>query len=297
MPTGWNLCSGLHRIPRRKNADVLGSPTVSPLIPPSRKADNRGIMETMTLKDQIVLVTGGSRGIGRAISLRLAKENPGHIVVGYNMNHEAARRTVGELQDLGISASAIAADVGRVELLEEMFREIEERLGRLDVFVSNAARATFRDLDTLSPRGWRRTLDINAQAFWIGARLAAGLMGEAGGRIIGLSSLGAHRHAPGYAAMGAAKAAIESLARSLAVELAPRNIRVNVVCGGLIDTPGMRLHPDFEAIAQQTAERTPARRLGRPEDLAGVVAFLCSPDSDWIRGQTLIADGGFSITT
>ncbi len=251
----------------------------------------------MALKDQIALITGGSRGIGRAISLRLARERPAHIVVGYNMDHEAARRTVEEIEALGVPATAFAADVGKVELLEEMFHEIESRWGRLDVFVSNAARATFRDLDTLTTRGWRRTLEINAQAFWLGARLAAGLMGPEGGRIIGLSSLGAHRHAPGYAAMGAAKAAIEALARSLAVELAPRNIRVNVVCGGLIDTPGMRLHPDFDDIAREAVERTPAGRLGRPEDLAGVVAFLCSPDSDWIRGQTLIADGGFSIAT
>ena len=251
----------------------------------------------MTLRDQIVLITGGSRGIGRAIAYRLAREGPKHIVLGYCIDHEAAEHTVKELKERGVSASAVCADLSHLELVEGMFRDIEDRFGRLDVFVSNAARAAFRDLDNLSPRSWRRTLDINAQAFWLAGRQAAALMPEHGGRIIGVSSLGAHRYTPGYAALGAAKAAIESLARYLAVELAPRNIRVNVVCGGLVDTPSVRQHPDYPTMAREIVERTPAGRLGQPEDMAGVVAFLCSPDSDWIRGQTLIADGGFSIAS
>jgi len=248
----------------------------------------------MILQGRNVLVTGGSRGIGRAIALRLAREGPAHVMIGYCLDHDAARRTVADLRALGVEASSHAADLGREELVEELFARAGERLGRLDVFVSNAARATFKPVADLSAKAFRRTMEMNAQAFLVGGRLAAGLM-DRGGRIVGVSSLGAHACAPGYAALGSAKAALEALARYMAVELAPRNINVNVVCGGLVETPSVQSHPEYRELAERVLARTPAGRLGRPEDLAGIVAFLCSPESDWIRGQTLIADGGFSI--
>jgi NAD(P)-dependent dehydrogenase (short-subunit alcohol dehydrogenase family) len=253
----------------------------------------------MSVRGGVVLVTGGTRGIGRAIALRLAREQPEHVFLGYCLDHEAARRAVAEVEALGVGATAIAADLGRVELIEELFGRVRERQGRLDVFVSNAARASFRPVAELSDRAFRKTMEINAQAFLVGGRLAAELMdaGGRGGRIVAVSSLGSHTCPPGYAALGAAKAALEALARYMAVELAPRNINVNVVCGGLVDTPGLQLHPHYEEVARAVRERTPAGRVGRPEDLAGIVAFLCSPESDWIRGQTLIADGGYSISS
>jgi len=248
------------------------------------------------LRGQIVLVTGGSRGIGRATALRLAAERPEHIVIGYCTDHDAARATVGDLERAGAAASTVCADVGRVELIEEMFAGIRARFGRLDVFVSNAARGAFAEADTLTARSWQRTMDLNARAFLVGAQLAAELMSERGGRIVGLSSLGASRYAPGYAALGAAKASLEAIARYLAVSLAARRINVNVVCGGLVDTASTRAHPEYERLAAEVVRRTPAARVCRPEDLAGVIAFLCGPDSDWIRGQTLVVDGGFSLT-
>lgn len=249
----------------------------------------------MWLHQKIVLITGGSRGVGKAIALRLAQEGPQHIFIGYCLNQEAARETVAEIETLGVSASAIKADVGRVELMEEIFETVNQRFGRLDIFVSNAARASFRPLEKLSLKSWQRTLDLNARAFLVGGKLAAQLMTEDGGRIVGLSSLGSRLCAPGYAALGAAKAAIETLSRYMAVELAPRNINVNVVCGGFVDTESMRLHPDYQQLSRQVLAATPAARLGKPEDLAGVVAFLCGPDATWVRGQTLIADGGYSL--
>jgi enoyl-[acyl-carrier protein] reductase III len=248
------------------------------------------------LRGQIVLVTGGSRGIGRATALRLAAEQPEHVVIGYCSDHDAARATVAELEASGIAASAVCADVGRVELIEEMFGVVRSRFGRLDVFVSNAARGAFAEADTLSVRSWQRTMDLNARAFLVGAQLAAAMMGERGGRIIGLSSLGAARYAPGYAALGAAKASLEAIARYLAVSLAARRINVNVVCGGFVDTASTRAHPEYERLVEEVVRRTPAGRVGTPEDMAGVVAFLCGPDAEWIRGQTLIVDGGFSLT-
>jgi enoyl-[acyl-carrier protein] reductase III len=244
----------------------------------------------------IVLITGGTRGIGKAIALRLARERPRHLVLGYCMNHTAARETLGEIAALGVSASSVVCDVGDERMLREMFGQIEAEHQRLDVFVANAARTAFQPATTLDPRSWRRTLQINAEAFLLGAQLAAPLMRRNGqGRIVGLSSLGSRYYVPSYAALGAAKAAIETLARYLAVELAPE-INVNVVCGGFVDTPSMRLLPGYEQAVKSILAGTPAGRIGQAEDLAGIVAFLCSPESDWIRGQTIIADGGFSLS-
>jgi len=246
------------------------------------------------LRDKVVFVTGGTRGIGRAIALRLAVEQPAHVFVGYCSDHDAARATVADLKSTGVDASALCADIGRVELIDELFDIIRDHTGRLDVFIHNAARGAFADADTISVRSWQRTQDLNARAFLVGAQRAAALMGD-GGRIVALSSLGASRYLPGYAALGAAKATLEATARYLAVSLAPRGIGVNVVSGGLVDTASTRAHPDYQALFDEVARRTPAGRVGRPEDLAGVVAFLCGPDAGWIRGQTIVVDGGHSL--
>ena len=148
----------------------------------------------------------------------------------------------------------------------------------------------------LTSHTWQKVMDINGRAFLLGAQMAAELMHQNdGGRIIGLSSLGSQFYLPDYAALGAAKAVMETLARYLAVELAPWNVNVNVVSGGFVDTASMRMAPNFDQIVTDVVARTPAGRVATPEDLAGIVAFLCSPESDWIRGQTLVADGGYSL--
>jgi enoyl-[acyl-carrier protein] reductase III len=251
----------------------------------------------MSLAGKVVLVTGGTRGIGRAIALRLAREKPAHIVCAYYVNHDAAAEAVSAIEAAGASASAVATDVGDPRRFEELFRQIDERHGRLDVFISNAARTAFRPVMELAVRTWSRVVELNAQAFLVGSQLSARMMKKTGGgRIVGISSLGAQFCPPDYAALGASKAAMESLARYLACELASMNINVNVVSGGYVDTETMRLHPDYENLARQVIARTPGRRLAQPEDLAGIVAFLCAPESDWIRGQTIIADGGFSLS-
>jgi enoyl-[acyl-carrier protein] reductase III len=243
------------------------------------------------------LVTGGTRGIGRAISLRLARERPQAIVAAYCLDHDAARKTVAELQSLGVQAEALATNVGDPVLLEKLFRHVEDKYGRLDVFVSNAARASFAPAMELSTRVFARMMELNAQAFLVGSQLAARLMKKnGGGNIIGVSSLGSLRCAPHYAGLGSSKAALESLARYLACELAPDNINVNVVSGGYIDTESMKMNPERDRLVAHVLSRTPAARLGTAEDLAEVVGFLCTPASGWIRGQVLVADGGFSLT-
>jgi enoyl-[acyl-carrier protein] reductase III len=245
---------------------------------------------------RIVLITGGARGIGRAIALRLAVDRPEHIVVAYCMNHAAARRTVSEIESLGVGASALPTEVSRPELMREMFCGVKQRFGRLDVFVSNAARASFGPALELTLRSWQRIMDLNARAFLVGCQLAAEIMRHnGGGKIVGLSSLGAGFAIPGYAGLGTAKAAIESLTRYLGAELAPLGINVNTVSAGFVDTESMRLNPDYETLKDYVRARTPAARVAEPGDVAGVVAFLCSPDARWIYGQTLVADGGLSL--
>jgi enoyl-[acyl-carrier protein] reductase III len=250
----------------------------------------------MSLEGQTVLITGGSRGIGRAIALRLAKERPREIIVGYCMNIEAARQTVADIKAAGVVAWAISTDVAKENLLRQMFGEVKSRSGRLDIFICNAARTAFRSALELNARNWQKIMDINARAFLLGSQMAAEIMRQGGGgRIVALSSLGSRYYLPHYAGLGAAKAAMENLARYLAVELAAWNINVNVVGGGFVDTDSMRLLPGYKTITEYVTSRTPSGRLGKPEDLAGVVAFLCSPESDWVRGQTIIADGGYSL--
>jgi enoyl-[acyl-carrier protein] reductase III len=250
----------------------------------------------MTLSNQIVLITGGSRGIGRAIALRLAREQPEHIVVAYCMNHPAAQQTVADIEALGVSASAVSTDISHLDLLQEVFDRVRDQFGRLDIFINNAARTSFRPAMELNPRSWQRIMDINVRSFLFGSQMAAELMRESGGgKIVAISSLGSHFYIPHYAGLGAAKAALEALARYLAVELAPDGINVNVVCGGFVDTESMRLMPDYQKVCDYIVGRTPAGRLATPKDLAGIVAFLCSPEADWIRGQTLIVDGGYSL--
>lgn len=247
--------------------------------------------------DRVALVTGGTRGIGRAIALRLAEERPRHIRLVYAMNHDAARSALAAIQARGVSASLAICDVSDVAMQKAMFESVHEEFGRLDVFIANAARTAFRSAVDMDLRSWRRTMQLNVDAFLTGAQAASAIMRQnGGGHIVGLSSLGSRYYTPSYAALGAAKAAIENLARYLAVELAPFQISVNVVCGGFIDTESMKMIPRYRELTEVIVSRTPAARIGQPEDLAGVVAFLCSRDAEWVRGQTIIADGGYSLS-
>jgi enoyl-[acyl-carrier protein] reductase III len=248
-------------------------------------------------EDRVVLVTGGTRGIGRSIALRLARERPRHIRLAYCTNHDAARETLAAIEAMDVSASLVVCEVSDAEMQKAMFARLREEWDRVDIFVANAARTAFRSALEIDLRSWRRTMQLNAEAFLVGAQLAAAMMrAHGGGRIIVLSSLGSRFYTPNYAALGAAKAAIENLVRYLAVELAPFQISVNVVCGGFIDTESMRMIPHYEELKKVIVARTPAARIGHPDDIAGVVAFLCSSEADWVRGQTIIADGGFSLS-
>ena len=243
---------------------------------------------------KVALITGGSRGIGRAVALSLAARGATPII-NYRRNDEAARATAGELERLGASTLAIRADLERVEEIEQMFGRVRERFGRLDFFVSNASASAFRPIMELRPHHLERTFNVNVRAFVIGAQRAAELMHD-GGRIVALSSYGSQRTFPTYANLGAAKAAIESWARYMAVELASRGINVNAVNGGIIDSDSSAYFystgrvPPLETVVP----KIPKQRLGTVQEVADCVLFLLAPASEYVTGSTLVVDGGLS---
>ncbi|MFO8143502.1 MAG: SDR family oxidoreductase [Dehalococcoidales bacterium] len=247
------------------------------------------------LDGKVALVTGSSRGIGREIALRLAREGA-DVVVNYFRRREAAEQTAQEIEGYGVKATIIRANVGDPEKIGEMFDAVAAKHGRLDIFISNAASGLPRNALDLDAKVWQWTMDINARSFLLGAQRAAGLMEERGGKIVAITSLGSRLVWPGYTAIGISKATLEAVVRYMAVELAPRNICVNAVGASLIPTGAGLLYLKAALGGDMSSvPKTPAGRLVAPEDVAGVVAFLCGEDSFMIRGQTIIVDGGMSL--
>lgn len=246
------------------------------------------------LKGQCALVTGGSRGIGRAIALRLA-EAGANVAINYLRQGTRANETSSEISARGARGLAVRANVADIDDIDRMFEEIRREFGRLDILVSNAASGVLRPAMELTPRHWQWTMDINAGTLLPLAQRTVPLMPATGGKIIAVSSLGAVRAIPNYTAVGASKAALESLVRHLALELAPRSVNVNAVSAGIVDTDALKHFPNRSEMIGSTSARTPAGRLTLPEDVADAVIFLASPLARMIHGHTLVVDGGYSI--
>jgi len=236
-----------------------------------------------------VFVTGGSRGIGRAIALRFAELGARRVAIGYLRNDSAAEEAGEEVRALGADVLLVRGSVAG----ERVAREVAE-LGPLDVVVHSAATGVIRPALETEDKHWDWTLNANARAFLSLARAAAPAM-PPGASIVGISSLGAMRVLENYVLVGTSKAALESLVRYLAVELAPRGVRVNAVSAGLVDTEALDHFPNREQMLAAGRGRTPAGRLVEPRDVAEAVAFLCSPGAAMVCGHTLVVDGGFSL--
>lgn len=245
------------------------------------------------LQGKVALITGGSRGIGRAITLRLAAEGA-DVIINYFRKQYAAEQTAADARACGASAEIIRANVGEPEKIDAMFDFIRQKYGRLDILVNNAASGVARSVIQVDQQAWDWTMNINARAFLLCAQKAAELM-PGGGRIIGISSLGSHLVLPLYSAVGVSKAALEALTRYLAVELAPRGICVNSVSASAVDTQALKVYSAASGEDESFRRSTPAGRMLQAEDVAGVVAFLCHHESEMIRGQTLVVDGGWSL--
>ncbi|WP_071396103.1 enoyl-[acyl-carrier-protein] reductase FabL [Bacillus tuaregi] len=245
------------------------------------------------MTQKVALVTGSSRGIGKATAIRLAKEGY-DLVINYARSKSGALETAAEIEALGRKALVVKANVGDVAKIKLLFETIKNEFGRLDVFVNNAASGVQRPLMELEESHWDWTMNINSKALLFCAQEAAKLMDE-GGKIVSISSLGSIRYLKNYTVVGVSKAALEALTRYLAVELADKNIIVNAVSGGAVDTEALKSFPNREELLNEAKEKTPAGRMVEIDDMVNAIMFLLSDQSSMIRGQTIIVDGGISL--
>lgn len=248
----------------------------------------------MNLKGKRALVTGGSRGLGRAIALELGRRGV-DVAVNYFSNRTKSEETAEEIRALGVKALALRANVGNPEHLARMFDELKSEFGALDILVSNAASGTLTPMLDVDLKSWERSMNINARALLLLAREAVPMMEGRGGKIISITSMGSSRYIPMYGAVGASKAALETITRYLAMELADKGINVNAVAAGVLDTDSLKRFPNREDLLADARSFTPMGRLAQPEDIAKVVALLCSEDANWICGQVIVADGGHAL--
>jgi len=254
-------------------------------------------MEILPFANKTVVVTGSGRGIGRGIALYFAR-NGADVVVNFFRNRPSAADTAAEIEKTGHRALIVKADMGDLDDLHRLFDAVEQNFGGLDIFIHNAASGYNRPALEQKPKGWDWTMNINARALLFGAQRCVPLMKKrGGGYIVSISSQGSERVLPDYVVVGSSKAALESLTRYLAVELSPKNIVVNAVSPGIVDTDALQ-HFDVmneTNIIESLASATPAGRLVTSEDVAGVVGFLCTPAASMIRGQVIVIDGGFTL--
>ena len=243
---------------------------------------------------KVALITGASRGIGKVLALMLAAR--GAIpVVNYKQNEELAAEVVAEVERLGSTGLAIRADLENLDDIDAMFDQVRERFGRLDFFVSNASASNFHHFMDLKPHHLERSFNLNVRAFVVGTQRAVRLMPD-GGRVVALSSYGSIRSFPTYANLGSAKAAIETWARYMAVELAPRGVNVNAVNGGIIETDSSSYFyatgrvPSLDTVIP----KIPKRRMGSATEVAECVLFLLSPGAEYVTGTSLVVDGGLT---
>jgi enoyl-[acyl-carrier protein] reductase III len=247
----------------------------------------------MSLDGKLALVTGSGRGIGRAIALKLASQGA-DVVVNYFRHRESAEQTARDVEALGVKAEVIRANVGDPAKVDDIFDAIGTKFGRLDILINNAASGVGRPITDIDVKAWEWTMDINARALLLCAQRAAKLMTGKGGKIVSMSSLGSRFALPNYTVVGVSKAAVEALTRYLAIELAPLNICVNAVAASAVETEALKFYFK-EGLVKDSQQATPAGRMVVPEDVANVVAFLCSEEAYMIRGQTIVVDGGTSV--
>lgn len=252
-----------------------------------------------SLEGRVALVTGSSRGIGRATAIHLA-EGGADIFVHYNKNLDLAETTAQTIRGLGRKAFVVGADLESPQAVDAMMDEVQEQTGSLDILVANAAATAFKKTQDIRPHHLDRTYNLVVKALVQMVQRAVPLMEGRDGRIITLSGHGTPFTLPNYAALGSAKAAVEAFTRYFAFELAPKGITANCVSPGVIDTDSARFYMGEEAyrhFGEEVARATPIGRMGTPEDVAAVVSFLASKESRFLTGQTLRVDGGISLTS
>ena len=247
----------------------------------------------MSLKGKRALVTGSSRGIGRACALELARRGA-RVAVHYYQDKKGAEAVAVEIGGDG-KIPVLQADVGDPTQIEKLFDSVKEAFGGLDILVNNAGQIAVTPGMEVKDDEWQQMLDVNARSTLLCSQRAAPLM-DGGGAIVNLSTEITDRVLPGCLSYSLSKTAVEVVTRHLAVDLGPKGIVVNAVAPGLTETDMGRPFLEMEGVRDGVLQRTPAGRIGKPEDIAKVVAFLASPDAFWLRGQTLVANGGGTLT-
>ena len=250
-------------------------------------------MSSQVFENKVALITGGARGIGRASALKLAQCGADIAIAYYNSSDEA-ELLVNDIKALGRKAVAIQANVADERSVSELLDTFKLTFSRLDFLISNAASGVLKPALEMSTKHWRWCMETNALALNHLVRAAYPMM-PAGGRVIALSSLGAERAIPNYAFIGASKAALEALVRSLSLELAPFGITVNTLSAGVVDTDALKHFPNREQLLDEYQTHSLAGRPLTPNDVADGVYLLCLPESSMIKGHTLFLDAGYSI--
>ncbi len=245
------------------------------------------------VKEKTALITGGSRGIGRAIAVMLAYDSARKIFINYVQNTKEAEKTKAIAEEAGCEIILLKYNLAYPDEIDVMFSEIAEHTDKLDIFVHCAAINSFKPVSKITPKQWDLIMNVNARSFLYCTQKCMPVMEK--GSIVAISSLGSRRFMPNYGSLSETKSALETLVRDLGVELAPRGIRVNGITAGLVQTESLSSFPDSEKLISTAVNKTPAGRIGTPEDIANAVKFIVSPEAEWIIGQNIVIDGGYSL--
>lgn len=246
----------------------------------------------MRLQDKVAIVTGAGQGIGKAIAVRFAQE--GAKVVVADMNEATAKEVVDEITSNGGQALAVQVNVTQIDSVDALIKATLDWGGRLDVLVNNAGITKDAQLRKMTEDQWDAVINVNLKGVWICGKAAATVMAEqGGGSIINASSISGLHGNFGQSNYTATKGAVIAMAKTWAIELGPKGVRVNVVAPGWTETPMLATVP--EKVLDAVKGRTPLRRLGKPEDMANVYLFLASDDAAFVTGQVIEVDGGLTL--
>lgn len=254
------------------------------------------------LEGRVAVVTGASRGIGRAIVMRLAADGA-DCVVTFRRDHEQAKTAAAAIEQAERRVLVLSLDLTEPDEVAPAFERIARTFGRADILVANAAATVFRPTLEQKRHNVQRTFAMSVESLVVAVQAAVPLMTGPSGRIVAISGIDSFQAMTGHGALGAAKAAVESLVRTLALELGPRGITVNAVSPGFIETDSSRTYVERalggryrDAIARLEAS-TPVRRTGTVDDVAGLVGYLVSDAAGFLTGQTIVMDGGLTIAS
>lgn len=248
---------------------------------------------TKKLTGKVAVVTGASKGIGASIAKRLAVEGAS-VIVNYASSKSGADKVVAEITSAGGKAVAVQGDVSKQGDIDRLFSEAKKTYGRLDILVNNAGIYEFSPLESITEEHFHKQFNVNVLGPILTSKAAAGLFDSAGGSIVNISSVVSTLAFPNASVYSGTKGALDAITRSLAAELGPRNIRVNAIRPGMVETEGTHAAGIEESdMKKQVQAQTPLGRLGQPDDIAGAAVFLASTDSSWVTGETLVISGGF----